>query len=152
MADKTISVEITGDASGLVSAAERAKGALSGISGVQTGTGIAAQKNVEIVKQTEREIKNLESGLKRQKDTTLQYTKSLRESAATFKEKKTAVQEAAIAYKSNSASIKENDEYLRYQLKLLDGTVSTNKEHIASLQSSNKYLKRNSDEYKTNRS
>lgn len=153
MADEVaeLVVKISGDASGLestingvaseLSALEKVQGSNKGIG----GTSVAA-------KQAERSLKQLESAMSKQKDTTLQYTKLLRDSSAQFREKQTAMQNTAKAYKTNTAVLKENGENLRYQVKLLDGTVATNKEHIASLRSENKYLKRNSSEYKMNMS
>ena len=58
------------------------------------------------VTKTKDNLKQLEAGMAQQEKTTLKYTKSLRDSANTLREKQAAVQNAAKAYKTNTASIR----------------------------------------------
>ncbi|MCH5212268.1 MAG: phage tail tape measure protein [Oscillospiraceae bacterium] len=73
MADKVISVEITGDASGLVSAAQSARGALSGLSGAQDDAATAAGRNTESTKEN---TKATEENSKKQKNAAQRMTES----------------------------------------------------------------------------
>lgn len=157
-------VRITGDASQLAATISEVQGQLSGMQGGFKGANSAAdsfingtKKGASVLEQYKsrmeaagKSVEQYKGALTKQKETTVQYTKALRDSAITLREKQNAVQSVAKAYKTNTASLKENGENLQYQLKLLDGTVSTNKEHIAGLKTANQTLKRNSEEYRSN--
>lgn len=157
-------VRITGDASQLAATISDVQGQLSGMQGGFKGANSAAdsfingtKKGASVLDQYKsrmeaagKSVEQYKGALTKQKETTVQYTKALRDSAITLREKQNAVQSVAKSYKTNTASLKENGENLQYQLKLLDGTVSTNKEHIAGLKTANQTLKRNSEEYRSN--
>lgn len=160
-----LTVRFTGDASQLAATISDVQGQLSGIQGGFKGASSAAdgfisgtKKGATVLEQYQsrmeaagKVVDEHKAALSKQKETTVQYTKALRDSAITLREKQSAVQTVAKAYKTNTASLKENGENLQQQLKILDGTVSTNKEHISSLKTANQFLKRNSDEYKKNK-
>ena len=102
------------------------------------------------VTQTKNNLKQLEDSMAKQKATTLEYTKSLRDSSNTLKEKQAAIQSAARAYKTNTASIKENISGLESQRTHLDALTSINNQIISRATEQNKSLKKNSVAYREN--
>lgn len=137
-----------------VSELGRAQGAVSGqaaaFNAAMNGSARSSAVLGSSVTQTKNNLKQLESGMSQQKNTTLEYTKSLRDSGIALKEKQAAVQSAARAYKVNTASIKENISGLENQRTKLDALTSINDEIISRATEQNKSLKRNSAAYKEN--
>lgn len=132
----------------------RAESVLNGQSSALNAAVNGSTKGVAVmgtsVDRAKNNLKQLESSLEQQKKTTLEYTKSLRDSATTLREKQAAVQNAAKAYKTNTASIRENISGLENQRTHLDALTSINNQIISRAQEQNKSLKKNSTAYKEN--